>query len=265
MKIILIAVWNSPEMASCLDKLLSKGFRPEKVILVKLGMKKKLKLLRYYFRRYDTINFLRTIKKALIRRTGFKYESSNNPQRSYSKHSFKKILEISGIETLVVSSLYQTSTIECLKRSSPDLIVATGVGIIKDSLLQIPKIGFLNVHPGMLPKYRGNNPVEWSLLNGDPLGVTIHFMDRGIDTGPVILYQEYAQPPADTLEQLHWDLIEWGQDVLIRAIALISEGNHCSTPQGPGLYWPSFPSGLRPVVRERLAQRNLANREDIEK
>ena len=71
---------------------------------------------------------------------------------------------------------------------NPDLIVFTGGGIIKESLLKIPKIGILNCHMGILPNYRGLDSTYWALKNNDfnNVGLTTHLMDKGIDTGPII-------------------------------------------------------------------------------
>lgn len=66
-----------------------------------------------------------------------------------------------------------------------------GVGILKPDMIAVPRIGIVNVHPGKLPEYRGNSCPEWALLNGDEIWTTAHFVDAGIDTGPVVLKQRY--------------------------------------------------------------------------
>ncbi len=73
-----------------------------------------------------------------------------------------------------------------------DVAIQGGVGILKEEALAAPRIGILNVHPGRLPDYRGNSCPEWALLNGDPVCGTAHFVDEGIDTGPVICAREYV-------------------------------------------------------------------------
>jgi len=75
-----------------------------------------------------------------------------------------------------------------IKARSPDLIVFTGGGILKKELLDIPKLGVLNCHLGVLPKYRGMYPYVWAILEDewDQIGCTTHFMDAGIDTGPIL-------------------------------------------------------------------------------
>ncbi len=79
-----------------------------------------------------------------------------------------------------------------IRDSDIDVAIQGGVGILEGEALAAPRIGILNVHPGRLPDYRGNSCPEWALLNGDPVYATAHFLDEGIDTGPVICAREYA-------------------------------------------------------------------------
>jgi methionyl-tRNA formyltransferase len=76
---------------------------------------------------------------------------------------------------------------ETLLRSiGPDIIVLGCSRIIRENIINIPKIGTLNAHPGLLPKYRGVYPIRWAIYNGDEIGVTVHFIDKGVDTGPIL-------------------------------------------------------------------------------
>jgi len=77
---------------------------------------------------------------------------------------------------------------ETLLRSiGPDIIVLGCSRIIRENIINIPKIGTLNAHPGLLPKYRGVQPLRWAIYNGDGIGVTVHFVDKGVDTGPILM------------------------------------------------------------------------------
>ncbi len=89
-----------------------------------------------------------------------------------------------------------------LKNLSPDLIIVADFGlIIPDKILKLPRLGCLNIHPSLLPKYRGPSPVSTAILNENKFtGVTVMLMDEGLDTGPIIaqkkvefLYQENAK------------------------------------------------------------------------
>jgi len=70
--------------------------------------------------------------------------------------------------------------------------------IIKSPLLEFPKNGFLNTHPSLLPNNKGKNPNFWSIVEGRPFGVTLHKIDSGIDTGPIIEQKEIQYDWTDT-------------------------------------------------------------------
>jgi folate-dependent phosphoribosylglycinamide formyltransferase PurN len=73
-----------------------------------------------------------------------------------------------------------------LRELSPDLVVHDGSFLLRKPALSIPRLGTLNTHMGLLPKYRGMNVVEWAALHGDAIGCTTHLIDEGIDTGPIL-------------------------------------------------------------------------------
>ncbi|TFH32782.1 MAG: hypothetical protein E4G99_12330 [Anaerolineales bacterium] len=91
-----------------------------------------------------------------------------------------------------------------LEGLSPDLIVFTGGGLIRKNILGIPTLGVLNCHSGLLPRYRGMDTLEWALLEADQapptVGLTLHFMDPGVDTGPILRQHLEDLKPGDTLD-----------------------------------------------------------------
>ncbi len=92
--------------------------------------------------------------------------------------------------------------IELLKTLSTDLLVLAGAPILKSDVIQTIKVAVLNAHPGLLPKYRGVDVISWALLNGDPIGVTIHRVDAGIDTGNIVLQESVTVAKGDTMASL---------------------------------------------------------------
>ena len=77
----------------------------------------------------------------------------------------------------------------------PDYVISGGAGIIRQDLLDLPRIGFLNIHPGLLPEYRGVDPVLWTLSEGGMLGATLHLMSAGIDEGPLFIRRVLTEEP----------------------------------------------------------------------
>ncbi|MGW4412665.1 formyltransferase family protein [Nonomuraea sp. NPDC004702] len=88
-----------------------------------------------------------------------------------------------------------------LTRWQPDLLILLGMPIVPAEILAIPTIGTLNAHNGALPTYRGMDAVAWALLNNDPIICTIHQVNAGVDTGPVLLTRPVPLAPPPTLRQ----------------------------------------------------------------
>jgi len=107
-----------------------------------------------------------------------------------------------GIPFVEAGPLNSPETTKAVARLRPDIAVYAGGGILNRSLLAIPTIGTLNVHMGMLPHYRGMNVAEWATFNGDPVGVTVHWMDPGVDTGDIICVRPLEGGPWRSIEQL---------------------------------------------------------------
>lgn len=113
-------------------------------------------------------------------------------------------------------------SIDRVRQWSPDLIVFTGGNILRKQLLQVPRIGVFNIHLGLLPEIQGMSSPEWSLLTGVPVGITIHRMDAGIDTGPIL--RRYEFPDAhrcDSLNDLRNRLIAFGIEKIGEVIATV--------------------------------------------
>lgn len=130
-----------------------------------------------------------------------------------------------------------------VKEMSPDAIVVAAFGqIIPKVILDIPRLGSINVHASLLPKYRGAAPVHYALFNGETVtGVTTMLMDPGLDTGPVLLQKEVGILPDDNEGSLEVRLAEVGADLLIETIELLEKGAITPKPQDASLatYAPS--------------------------
>lgn len=107
-----------------------------------------------------------------------------------------------------------------------DLFALASYGrILPQALLDLPKLGALNVHPSLLPKYRGATPIQSALRNGDTeTGVTIMLMDAGMDTGDIVLQERVAIEPDDTYGTLHDRLALYGGELLGEALDLAAKG-----------------------------------------
>ena len=100
----------------------------------------------------------------------------------------KRLASSRGIEVQQPDSLKVTSAVDLLASLTPELIVVAAFGqILPREVLALPKFGCVNVHPSLLPRYRGSSPIATAILQGDEVtGVTIMLMDSGLDSGPVV-------------------------------------------------------------------------------
>jgi hypothetical protein len=132
----------------------------------------------------------------------------------------------------IVANQNSPQAISRLKDWSPDLIVFTGGNILRRQVLALPHLGVLNLHLGLLPQVRGMSSPEWSLLSRIPVGITIHYMDSGIDTGPILQTYEYPDVGlCKSLADLRHRLIAFGVGKLGEIITDLDRGTMISTPQ----------------------------------
>ncbi len=111
-------------------------------------------------------------------------------------------------------------TIEQLQEWDPDLIVVMAFGqILRKNVLELPRLGCLNAHASLLPRWRGASPIQAAILNGDTVsGVTIMQMDPGIDTGPMLKSEEITIAPDDTTVTLSQKMADLAAKLLIETI-----------------------------------------------
>jgi len=113
-----------------------------------------------------------------------------------------------------------------LEHVRPDIGVVVAYGhILKPDILAVPRLGMINVHASILPKYRGAAPIQWAMLNGEPeTGVSIMQMEAGLDSGPVLHTARTPITEEDSAAELTARLAEVGAQALIEALTLISVG-----------------------------------------
>jgi methionyl-tRNA formyltransferase len=131
-----------------------------------------------------------------------------------------------GIETLAPARARDAAFVETLGRRAPDLflVVAYG-GILPREALAIPRLGAVNLHASLLPRWRGAAPIAWAILAGDATtGVTSFFLEEEVDAGEVILARETPIGPAETAGGLTGRLALLGRDVLVETARLVLEG-----------------------------------------
>lgn len=107
-----------------------------------------------------------------------------------------------GLPTFRAPTLNGQVMLSHLSGLAPDVILLGGVGVVREKVIKSAKLGVLNAHPGIVPYYRGNYVVHWTILGRDPIGVTVHLVDRGIDTGKVLSITHLELPRLRSLAAL---------------------------------------------------------------
>jgi methionyl-tRNA formyltransferase len=120
-----------------------------------------------------------------------------------------------------------------LQELAPDCIAIIAYGqIIPAALLTIPRLGWINLHAGLLPKYRGAAPINWAIVNGETsTGVTTMRIDAGVDTGDILLQREIEIGPTETAPELSLRLSELGAPLMAETLRGLAAGSITPRPQ----------------------------------
>lgn len=135
-----------------------------------------------------------------------------------------------------------------VERIAPDLVIcAYYPRIFPRRLIDIPPLGCINIHPGLLPQYRGTFPTPWCILNNEKkIGITIHYMDEGIDTGDILVQRSYPIGLDETGHELYRRSMKLCADLLIENFDGLLDGGIKRRPQAAGgSYYNRIPPQYR--------------------
>ncbi|MEA4846393.1 MAG: methionyl-tRNA formyltransferase, partial [Clostridiaceae bacterium] len=138
-----------------------------------------------------------------------------------------------GIPVYQPEKIRTEEFMEVLKDLAPDVMIVVAFGqILSQEILDIPPLGCINIHASLLPKYRGAAPINWCIINGEKsTGITAMYMDRGVDTGDIIIKKEIPIGEDENAEELHDRLSELGASVLRDTMTLLTEAKIKRIPQ----------------------------------
>lgn len=129
--------------------------------------------------------------------------------------------------------------VQSLRALKPECIVVVAYGqILSEEILTLPLWGCINVHASLLPSYRGAAPIHWAVMKGETItGVTTMLMDKGLDTGDVLLRAEYVIGEGETSGEVHDALASLGARLLVETLTGLEKGEVKASPQvGPSTY-----------------------------
>jgi methionyl-tRNA formyltransferase len=200
-----------------------------------------MKMANRYLKAFGFLNLVRLAWKTLITklldklgyRQGGRYRSIESAARAH------------GVRCEMADDVNSIAFLEKLRLEGIDLIVSVSCPqVFKRPLIELPRLGCLNVHGALLPKYRGIAPSFWMMVNGEPnAGVTVFLVNDDIDAGEVVAVRGFPIEPHETLHEFILRSKRIACDVLLEAIALVERGNPPTKPltKTDGSYF-SFPT-----------------------
>ena len=147
----------------------------------------------------------------------------------------EEIIQASGLEDSYIfngSQLCQTDVLEAIRALEPDIGISVLFGyILQPDFLSVFPSGCINLHPALLPYNRGTYPNVWSIVDRTPAGVTLHYMDAGVDTGDIVAQSQVPIEPVDAGATLHHKLEQECVKLFTETWALIKAGTTPRIPQ----------------------------------
>src|SRR5438128_3248262 len=149
----------------------------------------------------------------------------------------KKTVTTANVPVLQPPRIKDPQAIEEIRALTPDVIVVMAYGqILPRDVLEIPKIASLNLHASLLPRWRGAAPIQAAIAAGDrEIGITVMYMDEGVDTGDILLQRKIGISPSETGRSLNDCLAQIAPEALLDALRLLASGNAPRTPQDSAL------------------------------
>jgi len=129
-------------------------------------------------------------------------------------------VEKKNLSILEVDDINSEQVTNFIRSKNPDVVVVSGTPLLKESVIQSVRGRMINLHPGFPPQYRGRYGSFWPIYNKEPefVGTTIHFIDKGIDTGAILIQQQVAFDKSDTLKTITYKQHETGVSLLVKCL-----------------------------------------------
>jgi methionyl-tRNA formyltransferase len=155
-----------------------------------------------------------------------------------------------GVPVFQPARIREAGAIEQIRSLEPDLIVVAAFGqILPQELLDIPRLGCINIHASLLPRLRGAAPIQWSVINGDSeSGITLMQMDAGLDTGDILFQESVPIGPQETGESLYDRLAQLGGEMIVKYLPAIEAGDVHPVPQQDSL------STYAPMLKKEMGE-----------
>ncbi len=196
--------------------------------------------VRSEFRRDGARLLRKAYRKLVLRQRDFDQTSSQNllalaRECQLPGNSLRDLCQLHRIAYRVANDPNDAAALTFLQSLAADAMAFTGGGLIRQPLLQMPRHGVINCHMGILPRYRGMDVVEYPLveerLADEGIGLTLHVMDQGLDTGPILLQEPLKLLPGETFRTLRQRMERLMAELMVRGIVGLQQGDITPQPQ----------------------------------
>lgn len=219
-KIVLLA--RDGELSNSTLKYLAGHYTIAFALIERRTAKKEMKT---YINTQGYGRFLFLLLKIALKKTGLISSSGVSPETLCNRNNIKYE---------IVNSHNSKRSLEILHLIKPDIIVICAARIISKKVIETTKTGILNGHPGWLPDYRGWDALRWSVYYKKNIGVTVHFIDDGVDTGPIICRERIDHTGYRSFPKLYQFALERRLFLYKTAIENIIKNDHQTIIQKPG-------------------------------
>jgi folate-dependent phosphoribosylglycinamide formyltransferase PurN len=190
-----------------------------------LTAREKVERRRRMVRRYGVV---RTLNKLLFNRVRSRVLSASEA-RTVGESFFPAETPVAysrQVPTLVVANVNDAECVQFIRAQAPAVLAVCGTSVLKPEVFTLAPKGAINIHTGITPEYRSADPIFWALYRGEPekVGVTIHYIDRGIDTGSIIHQERVPVYAEDSLATISARCIRRGAELYSRALAEVENG-----------------------------------------
>jgi methionyl-tRNA formyltransferase len=247
MKIVILTIKNPGNIY--LTNILSKEFVISGMVILRDKKKTFQEKLSYWCKIIRRYGIFKTLNKYMYLKLGIKWcgNGKESSERFFSNNDYEieYNFKTNILETYDINS---DQVMKFISELAPDSIAVCGSKVIKAKIFKLAPNGTVNIHCGIVPEYRSANPVEWALINRDfdKIGVTIHFVNEGVDTGKVLYQQKISVKTGDTISSIYAQNIKIGAELMVRALKDIELGKVSATDQAldKGKHYLSIEYGI---------------------
>lgn len=230
MEIILLTRPSNLQAIKTLEECRRRGVRIAAAVVEPKTWAEKVRRIRRFYRTNGLIDTLRKGWESVAS----DYRLDRVTQKVEGRHTPASVAEAGarlGVPVHVVPDHNGSASEALLRQLKPDLLLLAGTKILRKHIFGQARIGCLNAHTGWLPQYRGVHANFWALLEGGKTGVTVHYVDSGVDTGSILLRKELPIVSGDTLESIELRTMDLCASLMTDAIEGIEAGTLAPLPQ----------------------------------